>query len=326
MHGDGALFIDPLTSLAARAGFGHNLTGALALSAWAANAEKTLLEAKLSRSLAARTGLNGRGGFGAGSLAVAARLPSRDFQFGFFPVDGFLKGQFQVVLKVVAALGAPTASALAEEVFKDIVEHITEACTARAAETFKAGSLLRPGMPEDVVTFPFFLIAQNFVRFIDLFELFFGGFLLVLAGLQVRVVLPRHPPVSLLELVVGDGFLDAENIVVIAFGHGWYRSGVSTERPSSHPSGNSVCLLRIVGYFFSLSTSSNSASTTFSSVFVSPAPLALACSPEAPVVDAAFLYISSASLWEADIRVCVADSMASASVPSRAVFRAATAS
>jgi len=75
-------------------------------------------------------------------------------------------------------------------------------------------------MAEDVVAFPLFLIAQNLVGFIDLFELLFSGLFLVLAGLQVRVVLTRHPAVRLLQLFVGDGLLDAENIVVIAFRHG----------------------------------------------------------------------------------------------------------
>src|SRR5438874_13278053 len=54
----------------------------------------------------------------------------------------------------------------------------------------------------------------------------------------------------------------------------------------------------ILTYFLSLSTSSNSASTTFSSVLVSPAPPPPAVSAPFPdAVDAeAFLYISSANL------------------------------
>src|SRR3982751_2516290 len=59
MHGNRALFIDPLASLAGRARFGHNLAGPFTLAARPADTEESLLEAKLSGSLAAGTGFDG---------------------------------------------------------------------------------------------------------------------------------------------------------------------------------------------------------------------------------------------------------------------------
>ncbi len=87
-------------------------------------------------------------------------------------------------------------------------------------------------MAEHVIAFPSFLIAQRFIGFVDFLKLLFGGFLLLIAGVEVRVVLAGQFPVGFFEIVVGHIPIDAENFVVIAFRHGhWYMSRKSPEFP-----------------------------------------------------------------------------------------------
>ena len=60
VDGDGAFFVNPLTSLAGRAGFRDKVTGAFTLTAWTTDAEEPLLKAKLPRTFAAGACLDGR--------------------------------------------------------------------------------------------------------------------------------------------------------------------------------------------------------------------------------------------------------------------------
>src|SRR5215471_2751571 len=148
-------------------------------------------------SFATRTSLDGSR-LGAGSLAIATSFPTRDFKLGVFPEDGFLEGQFEVVLEVVAALRTVAAALPTEEIVEDVVEDIAESATTESAEPFKAGSLLGAGMPKHVVSSPLFLVAERFVGFVDLFELFFSAFLLLFTGMQVRMMLAGQSPIRLL--------------------------------------------------------------------------------------------------------------------------------
>ncbi len=60
MDGDGAFFVNALTSLAGRAGFRDKVTGAFTLTAWTADAEEPLLESNLTSTFAAGACLDGR--------------------------------------------------------------------------------------------------------------------------------------------------------------------------------------------------------------------------------------------------------------------------
>lgn len=93
MNGDRAFTIDPLPALAGSAGFRDNLAGPFALSAGAADAEKSLLEAKLPGAFTAGAGLDRGGRLGPGPFALSAGLPAGNFQLGFFPVDRFLEAE-----------------------------------------------------------------------------------------------------------------------------------------------------------------------------------------------------------------------------------------
>ena len=206
MHGDGAFSIGALTALAGGAGLCDDPSRSLALAAGTADAEEALLEPHLAGPFTAGAGLDRGGTFGAASLTVRADFPTGDFKFGLFPVDGFFEGQFQIVLEVVAALRSIAASLAAEEILEDIVEGVAESASAKS---FRAAALLRAGMAEHVITLAFFLIAQRLVCLVDFFELLFRSFLLCFSRLEIRVMLPGHLAIGLLEFVFGGGSFDA---------------------------------------------------------------------------------------------------------------------
>ena len=166
-----------------------------------------MLEPHLAGPFAARAGLDRGGALGAGSFTVRTDFPARDFQLGIFSVDGFFKGQLQVVLEIVASLRPVTASLAPEEIFEDVVEGVAEA--AATAESLRSGTLLAARVAEHVIAFALFLIAQRLVGFVDLFEFFFRYFFLRLSRLEIGMVLAGHLAIGLLELVVGGGSFDA---------------------------------------------------------------------------------------------------------------------
>jgi hypothetical protein len=142
------------------------------LAAGSGDTEESLLEPHLTGPFTAGTGFDRRRVFGSAPFAVATHLPSRDFEFGLFPVDGLFKGHFQIVLKVIATFRPTAASLASEKIFEDIVEGVAESASSES-KSIRTATLLSSGMTEHVVAPAFFLITQGFVGFIDFFELFF---------------------------------------------------------------------------------------------------------------------------------------------------------
>jgi hypothetical protein len=175
------------------------------LAAGTGDAEKPLLEPHLSGPFATGARLDGCRAFRAGSVTVAAHLPSRDFELGLFPVDGFLEGQVQIVLEVVTALRPAAASLTPEKVLEDVIESVAEAASA---ESLRARALLGTCMAEHIVAFAFILIAQRLIGFIDFFKLFFRRLLLSFSHLKIGMVLAGHLPIGLFELVLGRASVD----------------------------------------------------------------------------------------------------------------------
>ena len=126
-------------------------------------------------------------------------------------------------MQVVAALGAGTSARLAEEVFENIVEDVAE--SALSAEIESLRSLRSTGMAEGIVSPPFFLVADDLVGFVQLFEFFFRGFFLFRRCVEIGVVLAGKFPECLLDLVVGSGSLNAESFVVVALSDGRFLPG-----------------------------------------------------------------------------------------------------
>jgi len=172
VYGDGSLSIGALTALASRTGLRDDSSRPFALAAGSSDAEEPLLEPHLSGPFATGARFDRCSALGAGPFAVVAHFPSRDFEFGLFPVDGFFESQFQIVLEVVAALRPIAASLAPEKILEDVIEGVAEAASAKS-ETIRTATLLRPGVTEHVVALAFFLVAQRLVGFIDVFERFF---------------------------------------------------------------------------------------------------------------------------------------------------------
>ena len=80
-------------------------------------------------------------------------------------------------MQVVAALGAGTSARLAEEVLENIVEDVAESTLSAEIESLR--SLRSTGMAEGIVPPTFFLVADDLVGFVQLFEFFFRGFLVI---------------------------------------------------------------------------------------------------------------------------------------------------
>jgi len=224
MNGNRSFFVDTLSAFAGRTRIRDDLSGPFALSTGATDTEKSLLEAELPSTFTAWTGFDGCRRSRSGSFAIKAAFPSWNFELGFFSVDGFFEGNLQIVLQVASTFcSASTAAAtgLSEKILEDIVENVAESSSASEVESVKSpGSLLASGMAEGVVAASLLLIAECLVGFVDLFEFFFGGFLLTLAGVQVRMVLSGKAAVCLFEVIVRRILFDAKDLVVIAFVHG----------------------------------------------------------------------------------------------------------
>jgi hypothetical protein len=80
-----------------------------------------------------------------------------------------------------------------------------------AAERFKrirptAGPRIDAGMPELVVVLPFGFVGKNVVRFLHLFEFFFG---LGIVFIYIRMKLPHEFAVRFADFICGSGTGDA---------------------------------------------------------------------------------------------------------------------
>ena len=124
-----------------------------------------------------------------------------------------------------AAGGAAEDAHLLEEVREIDVAHVLLAAGAEAVEPVGRRAEILAGTKaraERVVGGALFLVAQRLVGLRDLLELLLGVRLLG----DVRVVLAREAPVSLLDLVVARAPLDAEDLVIVLVFHaGLYGDG-----------------------------------------------------------------------------------------------------
>ncbi len=145
------------------------------------------------------------------AVARVARVEARDGQFLDGAADGVPEVDFDLVFEVAAGLvfgfraaAPPAAEKLAEEIAKTCVA----ALRARAAAKIKAAKIeidvfsallvSGPGTARRnivavkavlVIHLALFCIGKNVVRFLQLLEFFFGGFV---AGIQVGMVLARE--------------------------------------------------------------------------------------------------------------------------------------
>src|SRR5438067_9519109 len=143
-------------------------------------------------------------------MALLARLGARNGQLSLDTKHRLFEGQAQVQPEVRATAdtgpGAPRRRA-AEEHVEDVVDS-TEAC----ATEIEPRHALRAGMAEGVVALALRLVAQNLVRFIDLFE---ARFRLWVTRIAIGMKLQRQFAVRALEFLGAGTAADAEHLVVV---------------------------------------------------------------------------------------------------------------
>src|SRR6266516_1545347 len=145
------------------------------------------------------------------------RLGHADFFLA--PVGGFLEAEFQVVAKIVAALRLRGVGASApKEVFKnaaaskDLAKDFKRIMETPASE----GAPVEGRVAILIVGGALLRIGKDFVGLAQFFELIFGQFIRVF----VRMIFYRQLPVGLFDLFRSGIFFEAEDLVVIALGHG----------------------------------------------------------------------------------------------------------
>ncbi len=217
------------------AGFFDNAAGAFAAGAGLGDAEDAAGHDDLAASAAVLAGFFAGAGGGAGAVAGVAGVEFGDGDVAFAAEGGFFEAEFEVVAEVGAALGAAgfaAAAGVAKEFVEDAaaagggasaegfaedVEGVVEAAAAGAAAG--AGAGVEGGVSVLVVGGAFLGVADGFVGFAEFLEFFLGG---LVAGVFVGVVFDGEFAVGLFDVVVGGVAGDAEDFVVIPFGH---RSG-----------------------------------------------------------------------------------------------------
>src|SRR5439155_4251855 len=134
----------------------------------------------------------------------------------------FFEANLHVVTKVFPALRlARVGPSAAKEILKNtpaakhLAKHIERIMETASGES--AGAPIERRVAVSIVSGPLLRVAKDFVGLAQFFELFLGCFI---ARIFVRMIFYGELAVSLLDFLGFDAFLDAENLVVVSFGHG----------------------------------------------------------------------------------------------------------
>ena len=135
----------------------------------------------------------------AGARAGAAADYGRQGELDLVAFRRLLQIDLEVVLHILATLAPPPTASAAEEIGKDIGEDIrnVNAFSAEAALT------IDPSVTKAVVGFALLGVGEHFVSRVDFLELLLGFGVI---GVLIGMVLHRHPPISLLNLVASGVF------------------------------------------------------------------------------------------------------------------------
>ena len=200
---------------------------AAALGAGPGDREEPLLVAQLTAPLAGRALGPPRSRLGATPVAGLAGLEPRDLEPGLEALCRLLERDLEVVAKVVArprAAAAPPAPA-AEEALEEIAEEVLD-----PAEVDAARRQVDPAVA--VVLSPAVGVRQDRVRLVDHLEALLG---LRVAGLRSGWCLSASCRNAFLISASLASRGDAEEVVVVALGHGL--RGVARRRPG-RPAGH----------------------------------------------------------------------------------------
>ena len=166
--------------------------------------------------------------------AGVAAVPAGDADLGILALGRFLQGDFHGVAQIIAAIDLATAACAcaAEHIAKDVAKSFGETAGTKAAAHATVG--VYAGMAVLVIGCALLTVREHLVGLFDLLELLFGflGFFTLIA---VRVVLHGQLAVGLLDFIVRGRLGDAQNFVIVAFGHVMC-SRLKQERRASRPS------------------------------------------------------------------------------------------
>src|SRR5207253_8741534 len=167
-------------------------------------------KAQLGLRLSARSARAGAAA-GAGSSGSAAESPRAGAAWHA------AEKHFKEIAEGVAALLAGAAEQLVH------VDRALEAAPIRRGREF--GAIL-PVRAKLIVLSAFLGVAEDFVRFLNLFELFFG---LLVVRIQIGMILPSELPVCLLDFFFLRRSGHTKNLVIIAELYGHERSLLQTD-------------------------------------------------------------------------------------------------
>ena len=177
------------------------------------------------RHLAAAAAQGAAGGLrsrlGAGALAFGTSVLPGELDRLLRAVRHFIERQLDAGLEVVAsARPAPSAAAMASS-SKNTSEEILEAGHAEDVFDVHSGEVVHAGAAKSfmavlIVLLSLLRIAQDLVGLGALLE-FRLRFLV--ARILVRMVLDRHAAIGALDLVGRGALVNAQDLVVVAFGH-----------------------------------------------------------------------------------------------------------
>ena len=230
LHLQRLLLLHPAGAAAVAAGVGDDLAAAVALRAGLLDREEALLHAHLAVAVAGRAGLGLGAGLGAAAVAGAAFLDGGDADGLLGAARGFFQRDLEVVAQVGAAIDVRASAATAARAAKQVAEDVAEGVGKAALEALRAGACAHrrvdAGVAVAVVGGLLLRVGEHLVGLLGLLEFLFR---VLAVRIAVRVVLHGQLAVGLLDLVVASVAIDAEDFVVIPFGHDASLSLVSSK-------------------------------------------------------------------------------------------------
>lgn len=211
-------------TLAVRTRIGNDLARTVAVRTGLLHLQKAAVDVDRTAAAAVRAGLLARALLAARTVTGFALFPNRHANVGLGAGNCLLECDFKRITHVGAAehLGTASASAAgtAAENFGEDVAEVAESALSltESAESAEAARCVRihAGLAVAVVGGALLRIAQNRISLTDLFKLFFG---LLVAVVAVGMVLHRQTSIRLFDFIVARITRNAKYLVIILISH-----------------------------------------------------------------------------------------------------------
>ena len=224
--------LDPALAAAGRAGIGDRLAQAPALRAGLLDDEETVARPNLALAAAHLAGAGARPGLGARAAARLARRGAVDIELDRAAGEGVLQADLEIVAQVRSAQHIAAPRLAAEHVAEHGIENVGEAgeILRPAAKAAIAAAILESGMAEAVIGGALLRVLQAIIGFADRLEL---RFLLLAAGMLVRMAFHREPAIGGLDRRRVRAALHLQQLVIIGFNHDAPASASPRRKPGS---------------------------------------------------------------------------------------------